>query len=92
MTKKKINLIQNFIVNNSLDFSGRGSGLNGNCVILAGYACYLGVDSIEELIEGVLREIDEESERELIKVFNYAKKNNYGEYWLTEDAKKTYVF
>ncbi|MCK9429280.1 MAG: hypothetical protein M0R17_04700 [Candidatus Omnitrophica bacterium] len=93
MGKKKVNLIEKFINDNKLDFTGSGSDLNGNCVILAGYACYLGLswDQLNDLMQ-ISAYTSSSSESELERVFKYAEENNYGEYWKTPTAKKTYVF
>lgn len=91
MARKKVNKIEKFIKDNKLDFTGSGSDLNGNCVILAGYACYLGL-SEEDLLASILPLDILDRGMELVRVFNYAYKNNYGEYWKTSDAKKTYAF
>ena len=39
--------IEKFIVDNDLDFESTDSGLNANCVVLAGYALHLGIDDFE---------------------------------------------
>lgn len=93
-----MNKIEKFIKDNNLDFTGSGSDLNGQCVILAGYACYLEIPDIESLI----KELDDfdpksllftiEANGELNRVFKYALNNNYGDYWKTETAKETYKF
>jgi hypothetical protein len=90
--------IEKFIENNSLDFSGTGSDLNGNCVILAGYACYIGVNNTREFedildifdLRGDI--IDSDAWDKLKDVFNYAHDNNYGEWWTKESAKTMYKF
>lgn len=92
MGRKKINKIEKFINDNGLDFSGSGSDLNGNCVILAGYACYLGIEDVTEVIESITGLLDWTATDELKKVFDYAYNNNYGEWWNTSDAKKIYTF
>ncbi len=93
MGRKKTNLIEKFIKLNGLDFSGSGSTLNGNCVILAGYACYLDLSFL------VLSDLIAESKSyspdfwvELEKVFDYAEKANYGAWWKTPEAIATYKF
>lgn len=98
MGRKKENIIEKFIRLNGLDFSGSGSELNGNCVILAGYAHYLGFDTYDKLADE-LYSFDPDDEiiptscsDELERVFEYAVRNNYGKWWHSEESKKTYVF
>jgi len=95
--KKKINKIQEFIRNNCLDFTGSGSELNGNCVILAGYACYLGLDwtDLNILVQEDKDLIDNAKSKflvELERVFDCANRRMYGLYWHYPEAKKTYKF
>mgnify|MGYP003612169864 CR=1 FL=1 len=89
-------LLKEFIVNNGLDLSGKGSELNGNCVILAGYLCYIvserelglyeGIDAIKQL------ELSTDSTNELIRVFDFAYISSYEHFWTTKDAKDKYKF
>jgi hypothetical protein len=93
-----MNKIQQFIVDNNIDLSGTGSELNGNCVILAGFALHLNGDSND--FYHVVRDIDEGNKftlsltasRELERVFDYAYSNNYYKFWDTPEAKEQYVF
>lgn len=90
---KKINKIEKFINDNKLNFTSSGSDLNANCVILAGYSCYLKLSKEELLVHISLLDILTVSVKtELIRVFEHANKNNYGKYWETEQAKETYKF
>ena len=85
----------NFIIENSLNFNGSGSGLNGMCVVLAGYALHLGytnTEGLKEAINEVFPKAVGNYEKELERVFTYADDNNYGKYWKTEDAKLMYKF
>ena len=88
--------VEKFIVDNKLEFNDSDSGLNGNCVILAGFLCYLLVEEERENLEGidVIRSLGlgSEAENELERVFDFAWDSDYEEFWETEDAKKTYVF
>ena len=88
---KKVNLIEKFIRDNKLDFTGSGSGLNGNCVILAGYACYLGLSytSLNDLLPSGY---PTSAYLELEKLLQYAYDHDYGAFWITPEAKLTYVF
>lgn len=92
MGRKKVNKIAKFIVDNKLDFTGTGSDLNGNCVILAGYACYLELNYAElnDLLPSGL--LTTTAYLEVERVLEYAEKNNYGDYWETAKAKEIYKF
>jgi hypothetical protein len=94
--------IKKFIDENHLTFSDEESGLNGNCVILAGYICHLN-DELEpgekmitsEFVLNLIKESYEISfflEKEFERVFNFAKANNYGNFWKTKTAKKQYIY
>ena len=89
-------LLNEFIENNKLDFSGVGSDLNGNCVILAGYLCYLlderdltsgdGDDAIIQL------KLSADATKELDRVFAYAYISSYERWWRSDEAKAQYKF
>jgi hypothetical protein len=89
----KVNLIEKFITNNKLDFTGSGSDLNGNCVILAGYACYLELDW-----DDFIKLVEENGNvtwtifDELKRVFEYAQIHNYGEQWKDPNQHKIYIY
>jgi len=87
------NKIKQFIEDNNLDFSGSGSELNSNCVILAGFALYLGLDE-ETLLDIIIAEIDNTTDAlvELRRVFKYADSKSYGTYWESEKAHLEYKF
>jgi len=91
MGRKKVNKIEKFIKDNKLDFSGSGSDLNGNCVILAGYACYLGLNH-SEFIDLLPSTLLSAAYLELERLLEYAYNHDYGKWWNTPDAKKTYMF
>ncbi len=83
--------LKKFIIDNNLKFEDSGSGLNSDCTILAGYACYLGfskedTDTLSTLMPTL------HAEKEFKKVFKYAFDNDYGKFWETEVAKKMYKF
>ena len=85
--------ITKFIKDNDLDFTKSGSSLNGDCVVLSGFALHIGITSPEELNDSMVQvDISSEGATELERVFYYAKANNYGEYWESEEAEKMYVF
>lgn len=91
-----MNKLQQFIVDNKIDLSGTGSELNGNCVILAGFLCYLLVKEDKVELDGfdIIRslELSPEAETELERVFKYAWAASYENFWETEDAKEEYIF
>lgn len=93
-----MNKIQQFIVDNKIDLSGTGSELNGNCVILAGFALHLNGDSdnfpqvVKDIEENDKSILSPEAFNELERVFNYAYSNNYFKFWDTPEAKDQYVF
>lgn len=85
--------LEQFIKDNKLNFNQTGSGLNGVCVVLSGYACYLGIEDFKDVNEVVLEMFpDAVYYDELERVFNYAYNNNYGYYWKLDEAKKIYKF
>lgn len=83
--------VEKFIKDNGLDFSGDGSELNSNCVILSGYMLYIGIEEEEE-IEMALEDLDIslEGTNELLRVFDYAKENNYGLWWKNKENRKKF--
>lgn len=88
-----LNKIQKFVKENSLSFVDDGSTLNSNCVILAGYACYIGEENpIAKLEADGFTSLSEKAVLELNRVFTYARGNNYAAYWKTPDAKLMYKF
>jgi hypothetical protein len=93
-----MNKIQQFIVDNNIDLSDTGSELNGNCVILAGFALHLNEDTydfpqvVRDIEEGDIYTLSSEAYEELARVFNYAYSNNYFKFWDTPEAKEQYVF
>lgn len=90
--KSNKTIVKEFIKNNGLDFSGSGSDLNGNCVVLAGFACYLNLpfSKLEEWMDDV--EISTKTIDELFRVYEYAVDHKYGEWWTTLEAKEKYKF
>lgn len=91
------NRVEKFIADNDLDFSGNGSGLNGNCTILAGFICYVQADAFMEDKDSGYEIIDNlhlplEANKELTRVYDHAWLNNYDTYWSTEEARDTYTF
>jgi len=84
MTKKE--KLNKFIEDKKIDWNAYGSDFNGQAIELAGYACFL--DMTEEEVVEIIRPYcsDIENRAELIRVFNYAKANNYGDFWKSKDS------
>lgn len=94
----QVEIVKKFIEDNKLDFSGRGSELNGNCTTLAGFICYV-LDEDPDFnanLDGhnIITDLDfsADSEKELRRVFEYAYGNCYEKFWKTPAAKKEYIF
>ena len=81
-----------FIEDNNLDFSSTGSGLNSNCVILAGYSLHLELDWFELCDELAEMTLSNDAWEELERVQEYAYVNSYENFWTTKEAKKMYKF
>ena len=90
--QKEIEQINKFIEHNELDFSGDGSSLNGNCVILAGYLCYLGLEDNDFIKEQLIIDFSNEAEDEFERVLIVAKRKSYGDWWKKPEAKEKYKF
>lgn len=92
-----LEIVKKFIEDNKLDLSGSDSELNGNCVILAGFICYI-IDSNTGLTNDdgyeLISELDLNLnvEEELIRVFRFAWNSSYEKFWKTPVAKEQYVF
>jgi hypothetical protein len=79
-----------FIKKNKLEFTeGRR---NSDLVVLCGYSGFINADKAEtcDSISKKLRTADLETE--LDRVYEYAKTNNYGEWWKLPEAKEKYKF
>jgi hypothetical protein len=79
--------LEQFITDNKLEFNA-GSGGDSNILALVGYSIHIGA-SLQDCIE-VADNSDVDSEIE--RVYNYAKKNNYGKWWESKVAKEQYIF
>ncbi len=90
------NKIQTFIEKNKLNFNVSDSTLNSNCTIIAGYALFCGITEYDDLLNIILDygtyKPTERLNHELKTVFNFAKGNNYGDWWKREESKKQYIF
>ena len=100
--EEQVKKVKKFIEDNKLDFSGRGSELNGNCTTLAGFICYI-LDASEldssdgqELINDLYNITDLgfsiDANEELLRVFDFAYESSYEKFWKTTSAKKQYIF
>jgi hypothetical protein len=82
-----------FIKDNELNFNTSASGLNSVCVIISGYALYLGVTNATDIENAILDIFPKFSEfDELERVFDYASNNNYEKFWSLSKAKEMYKF
>ena len=94
----QVEIVKKFIEDNKLDFSGRGSELNGNCTTLAGFICYVLDKDLDNYLSShgyeIISELDISTDAavELERVFEYAYNNYYEEFWKTPAAKKEYIF
>jgi len=86
--------LKKFINENNLDFHGGDSSVNSDSCILSGYGLHIGVEDIDELEEAIDQAVVDPRMYydELVRVFNYAIANDYGVYWVTEQAKRIYKF
>lgn len=85
--------LEKFIKENNLTFA-EGSR-NTDAVVISGYALHLGINDvnvIENVIEKTVSTRGWEYDKELRRVFEYAKDNNYGQWWTLEGAKTMYKF
>lgn len=81
--------LETFIKDNNLKFE-EGSGGNSDILAICGYACYLGA-SLTEVFDAInTSSVDTEIEVE--RIYDYAKKNNYAKFWHTSAAKAQYTF
>lgn len=91
-------IIEKFIKENKLTFTGTGSALNSDCTILSGFADFKGVTNglvlceyVEKARPGTMKgRVD--AKKELLRVFEFAYKYNYGNYWKGVEAEKMYKF
>ena len=81
--------LKNFIKDNNLKFT-EGSGGDINILGICGYSVYKEA-SLEECLKAI-NTTNEKIKAEVTRVYNYAKTNNYGKWWKTENAKKSYKF
>jgi hypothetical protein len=95
---ENIEKLKEFIIKNELQFTeGRR---NSDCVVLAGFALFLGIKKGPMEILDIVGEIDSfpdsvftaELNEEFERVLDFAVANDYGAWWASEDAKKLYIF
>ena len=93
---KGLTKTKKFIEENGLDFTGSRSELNGNCVILAGFICY--VLELNDMIrtdgEALIKRlpISITAQSYLEDIFTYVWYKEYEEFWKTAEAKEKYIF
>lgn len=85
-------IIEKFVIDNKLDLTTDGSALNSTCCIISGYALHIGITEINILINIFVDYTSNDFDEELTRVFLFAKKNNYGKWWESEEAIKQYIF
>lgn len=92
--QKRAEKLELFIKNNRLDFEGIGSDINSDYVIISGYALYIGVKTSSEIIKIIGDTLPSNNAhlRELSKVFTFARKNDYGDWWNYTEAESLYEF
>lgn len=96
MDKKIKKIVAKFITDNGLTF--KIGERNRHCTILAGFCDYLEIPNREaSTIYMIIKKVrpdsaSDELEKEFTKVFEYAYLNSYGLFWVSEEAKKEYIF
>ena len=85
-------IVKKFIEDNNLYFTGIGSDLNGECVVLAGFCCYKELDNqaAEEIFNDLYHSTD--AQLEFSRVMNYAIENSYGLWWRVAASHRMYKF
>lgn len=86
------NTIRAFIKDNNLSLTETNSALNSTFTILCGYACHLDIeeDLLVEIIDKI-KPLSRDEEKQLRKVYYYASKNSYKDFW-KEEAKSIYQY
>jgi len=90
-----MNKISKFIKENNLDFSGTGSGLNSSCVIISGFALYLGIEDSQIVIDVMNNNdvpLDRDQANEFTRVFDFAYSNDYGHNWRSQYYQNMYKY
>lgn len=86
-----------FIKENDLKFDGRGSALNADCAVIAGFADYCGITDSSSIIDAIKaskkgKKLSQFIRTEVDRVFDFAFTYNYGNWWKNADAKRIYKF
>lgn len=89
--------LEKFIKENELKFNGTGSALNSSCTIIAGFADHCGVTDASDILEAIQEATEGEDissavSLEISRVFDFAYTYNYGNWWKSAEAKRTYKF
>lgn len=90
-------IVERFIKDNGINLDGSGSGLNGNCVILAGFICHV-LDKYDDptttdvnyIVDNLT--LSDDARKELKKVFSYAYVNSYEKFWEDDSIKEEFTF
>lgn len=94
--EKLVEQVAKFIKDNNIDLSGEGSELNGNCVIVAGFICYIVNENDEDYLTGaeIIAKLglNNTAHIELERVYDFAYYNTYENFWYDPEAKEQYVF
>lgn len=92
VSKSTIDKIKNFIINNDLTF--QEGNRNSNCVVLSGYCLHIGCNDVTTIIRIIYNVLDstDDFEKEFLRVFDFSQKNNYGDWWTSEEASCAYNF
>jgi len=89
---KEETVLVKFIKDNGLAFTGTGSGLNSDCIILSGFCNYKKIPLDDALDEFKGNGNYGDIEKELTKTHKYAEENNYGIWWASTAARDMYTF
>ena len=86
--------LKQFLTDNriSFDFGERNSA----STVVAGFALHIGFDEgeKEDILDIIERNCvcDPDWDDEFERIFKFAARNNYGEWWKSKTAKNTYTF
>lgn len=83
-------VIMEFITKNNLEFVD--GNRNAPSVILCGYALYLGIEDVDDLLDAIEDISDALTREEIRFVFSYAKRHNYEKFWEKKEAHSMYFF
>lgn len=83
-----IKKLKKFIKDNNLVF--KSGYRNTPSVVLTGYAQHIGASMIECI--NAVNTTDSKTNNEIERIYEFAERNNYKEYWNSEEVKKLYKF